>query len=112
MNNTSLPLDFYAKRRGAYAKVPGGAVDKLLISNTEKKVVLGFERSRSKSFRIGTVGIKNIVTLEGTNYFPVCQFVYDVQLAIPFPGELILSQVVTVAPRFVFVNMMEYDIVI
>ena len=63
VNNTSLPLEFYYKQSGKLKKVAGFAIDKMLPAPITPKLSLGFDEEKSKSFRIGTVGARNVINL-------------------------------------------------
>ncbi|CAG9335335.1 VPS13_2 [Blepharisma stoltei] len=117
VNNTSLPVTFYSKKKG-HSKIVAGQnnIDPLVPCFFTKKIAIGMGKSKSEYFKINTIGAQTMIEIEGepdeeglkTKY----QFIYEVQLVQSVPNELIFTRMVIVSPRFLLVNNMKQDLII
>ena len=116
INSTALPLTFYYKKTGAVRRIPGQLNPAIVLSDTCRKLCLGLDRCRSRPFKTGAAGAINIITVDteeddlgdSIRY----QFVYNVEVAWLFPTEVIYTRVVTVTPRFIFVNALTEELLV
>jgi Vacuolar-sorting-associated 13 protein C-terminal/SHR-binding domain of vacuolar-sorting associated protein 13/Autophagy-related protein C terminal domain len=116
INNTSIPIIFYYKKTTTKI-VAGQTVDNsITIGHSTKKVRISIGKNKSKSFKIGTVGIKNVIQFLGdvdsegfqTRY----QFLYEILLARVINDELLFTKVLIISPRYILINSLEEDLII
>ncbi|CAG9335795.1 VPS13_4 [Blepharisma stoltei] len=112
INSTALPLSFFYKNAGG-AKPFAGQCDRLNIIpiQNENKIAIGYEVAKSKFFKIDAVGLKNIIEFESPKRIKY-QFTYEVTLNRVVENEMLFMRAVKIAPRFLFVNLMNDDLLI
>ena len=116
INSTALPLIFYYKKTGTVRRIPGQLNPAIVISDMCRKLCVGLDRCRSRPFKTGAAGAINVITVDteedslgdSIRY----QFVYNVEVAWLFPGEVIYTRVVTVTPRFILVNGLQEELLV
>ena len=116
INNTSVPITFYYQKTST-KRVAGQNVDNsIIIAHSTKKVRISMGANKSKSFKIGAVGVKNVIQFLGdtdnqgfqTRY----QFLYEILLARVIEGELLFTKVLIISPRYLLINSLEEDLVV
>ncbi|CAG9335375.1 VPS13_3 [Blepharisma stoltei] len=117
INNTSIPISFYFKKKGTSRVVPGQSlVDCVIPCEKTKKIAIGMGHHRSNLFKITAVGAKNIVEFDAEcndeEIMMKYQFVYSVYLAQIIKNEYIFTKIVTVSPRFLLENTLNEDLLI
>lgn len=116
INNTSVPISFFYKKTST-KRVAGQTIDNSITpAHSTKKVKISMGKNKSKSFKIGAVGVKNIIQFLGNEDFEgFCtryQFLYEILLARVIPGELLFTKVLIISPRYLLINTLQEDLVI
>lgn len=117
INNTSVPITFYYKKTST-RKVAGQVIDNPITpAHSTKKAKISMGRFKSKSVKIGAVGVKNVIQFLGDpdkdNFQTRYQFLYEILLARVIEGELLFTKVMIISPRYLILNNMpEEDLVL
>ena len=116
INNTSVPITFYYKKVST-KKAAGQTMDNSITpAHSTKKVRISMGRNLSNAFKIGAVGVKNVIQFLGdvdSEGFQVrYQFLYEILLARVIEGELLFTKVLIISPRYLLINSLEEDLII
>ena len=117
VNNTLNPVAFYHYSKGQEIMIPGQDFNKTILpSNKTKKILIGLGNQKSRSFKIDSVGINDIIELLGdrnpAGHSAKYQYTLDVQVAKILKNEMIFTKIVIIAPRFLIINNSDTDILI
>lgn len=117
VNNTLNPLAFYQRQKGSEKLIAGqNFTNTILPSNATKKIFIGLGNKKSKTFKLDSVGVQDIIELIGdvtpAGNSAKYQYTLDVQLAKVVKSEMILTRIVVISPRFLIVNRSELEILI
>lgn len=116
INNTSVPISFFYKKTST-KRAAGQSLDNPITpAHSTKKVRISIGKNKSKGFKIGAVGVKNVVQFLGdidSEGFQVrYQFLYEILLARVIEGELLFTKVLIISPRYLLINSLDEDLVI
>lgn len=111
INNTSIPLTFYYKKTST-KKAAGQDYDQPIVPiHSTKKARVSMGKIKSKSFKIGAVGVKNVIQFLGDinsqGFQMRYQFLYEILLARVITDELLFTKVLIISPRYLIMNTMQ-----
>ncbi|OMJ85768.1 hypothetical protein SteCoe_12834 [Stentor coeruleus] len=117
INNSLNPIAFYHKQKTSEKLLPGqNFISTVLPSNKIKKIVIGLGNAKSKTVKIDTVGIQDIIELIGdptpSGLSAKYQYTLDVQITKVIHNETVFTKIVIISPRYILVNNMQNNLVI